>query len=240
MEIRDATDADAASIRSVAQFSMEASYSLSPGAIESAVEKWYDDESLAETFEDEDMVLLVAETDDGVVGFSESQFVADYGEILWLHVNPMYRGEGIGDELFEATRDELTSRGAEYLRGRVLNDNPDGKAFYERHGLELVDEEKVDIDGTKHIENIYADEVPAEVTTVSEDGRQLYIDRSDPQRGSDAPIYPVYSDEVMEDMYGYYCGDCGALIVSMDSMGRMECEECGNVHKPRRWDAAYL
>jgi len=240
MEIREATEADAPTIRSVARFSMEASYSLSPGAIESAVEKWYDDDALADKFGDEETVILVAETDDGVVGFSDNQLVADYGEILWLHVNPMFRGEGIGEDLFEATRDELSRRGAEYLRGRVLNDNPDGKAFYEEHGLELVDDEKVDIDGTQHIENIYADEAPAEVTTVSEDGRALFIDRSDPQRGSDEAIYPVYSDEEMAKMYGYYCGECGSLIVSMDSMGRMECDECGNVHKPRRWDAAYL
>ncbi|WP_268105905.1 DUF5816 domain-containing protein, partial [Natronomonas gomsonensis] len=37
-----------------------------------------------------------------------------------------------------------------------------------------------------------------------------------------------------------YCGNCDTLITSMDTMGRLSCEECGNQLKPTRWDAAYM
>ncbi|MFC7177250.1 DUF5816 domain-containing protein [Halosegnis marinus] len=66
------------------------------------------------------------------------------------------------------------------------------------------------------------------------------MDRDDSDRGSKGPLYVVYSDERREDRYGFSCGNCGALVVSMDSMGRMECEECGNVRKATRWDATYM
>jgi len=53
---------------------------------------------------------------------------------------------------------------------------------------------------------------------------------------------PVTSggDEGRSDRYGYYCGNCDRLANAMDSMGRVECNECGNARKPTRWDAAYL
>lgn len=240
MDIREATQDDAAAIRSVARFSMEASYSLSPATIESAVRQWYDDEAFAERREDEDVLLLVGETEDGIVAFSESHLVDGYGDVHWLHVNPMYRGEGIGERLFEATRSALEERGASVIRGLVLDDNPEGNAFYEDRGLHPAGEGAVEIDGTEHIENVYTSAPPEEGTTIAGDGRELYLDRSDPERGSKGPFYTVYSDEERTTKYGFYCDNCDTLVTSMDSMGRMECEACGNVRKPRRWDAAHM
>lgn len=241
MQVREATRDDADAIRSIARSSMEASYSLSPQAIDSAIEHWYGAGAVDEMFDDEAMVVLVAETADGVVAFSESQLVDDRGDILWLHVNPDYRGEGIGERLFERTHGVLDDRGATLLRGRVLADNAEGNAFYEQEGLRLAAEGKVEIDGEDYVENIYIEPEPTELELVTgPEGRELYVDLDEFDRGSRGPFHTVYSDGDREDRYGYYCGNCGTLVTAMDSMGRMECDECGNLRKPTRWDAAYL
>lgn len=241
MQVRRATQDDADFIRSIARSSMEASYSLSPQAIDSAIEHWYGAEDIDQMLDDEEMVVLVAETDNGVVGFSESQLVDERGDILWLHVDPDYRGEGIGEALFSQTHDALEERGATFLRGRVLADNAEGNAFYEHEGLQLAGEGKVDINGTDYIENIYIEPEPTEMEPITgPEEQELYVDYNDFDRGSRGPFHTVYSDSDRSERYSYYCGNCGTLITAMDSMGRMECDECGNVRKPARWDAAYL
>jgi ribosomal protein S27AE len=50
----------------------------------------------------------------------------------------------------------------------------------------------------------------------------------------------VFAEEEVDDRYGYFCSNCNTLANAMDSMGRIECDSCGNVRKPLRWDAAYL
>lgn len=241
MNVRQATGGDAESIRAIASASMEASYSLSPETIRGAVESWYDDGAVAEKLDDPDLLLLVAETDDGVVAFSESAVVDAKGDILWLHVDPMARGGGLGDALFEATYEALDERGVESVRGLVLEDNREGNAFYEDLGFYHVGDRHVNIDGTDYLENVYAERAPSELETVQgPEGRTLYVDHDDSDRGSKGPMYVVYLEEGRERRYGYSCGNCGTLVVSMDSMGKMECDECGNVRKPTRWDATYM
>ena len=221
---------------------MEASYSLSPSAISGAVANWYDDDAFAEKLDDDGLLLLVVEQDDEVVAFSESALVNDRGDILWLHVDPVYRGQGLGDDLYEATLEALGERGAESFRGRVLADNAQGNDFYERHGLTKSGEGRVEVDSEEYIENIYAEpsEEDALVTTTGPDGEELYIDRNDSDRGSKAAFLVVYSDRDHGDRWGYFCSNCESLVTSMDAMGRMECSTCGNQRRPTRWDAAYL
>ena len=241
MTVRRATPADADAIRDITRQSMEASYSLSPTAIDTAVRNWYGDDELAEKLDDEELFVLVYESEDGVLAFSESTVVGDQGDVLWLHVDPMYRGEGIGTELFEHTRETLTEHGAETLRGRVLADNEQGNTFYEQHGLEKTGEGRVEIDDTPYVENIYTEAETDGLETISgPNGERLYVDQADSDRGSKGPFLVVWMDRDREDAYGYFCGNCESLVTSMDSMGQMECEECGNHRKPTRWDAAYM
>lgn len=242
MDVREAVPEDGAAIRDVAQRSLEASYSLSPTTIENAVERWYDDEALAEKFDDDELQFVVAEDDGEVVGFAEVALVegAKDADLLWLHVAPENRGQGAGDALFEAARDVVEERGIERLRGRVLADNAEGNDFYRRHGFEKAGEVEVEIDGKAHVENVYIEE-PVELETVSgPDGATLYIDRSDPDRGTKGGFVGVYRDQRRERRYGYFCTNCETLVTTMDSMGRIECGSCGNVSKPTRWDAAYM
>ena len=173
-------------------------------------------------------------------GLTGAVIADDRGDIHWLHVAAMHRGEGLGQELYEATRERLEDAGVETIRGLVLADNSEGNRFWENQGLTKVGEGSVEIDGTAFVENIYVDREGVDVQPIVIDGSEHFIDRSDAQRGSDGEFYTVYIDEARENKYGYYCGSCENLVTSMDAMGRLECGECGNTLQPTRWDAAYM
>ena len=220
---------------------MQTSYSLDPKTIVGAIEEWYDENRLLDILEDEDKLLLVAEHRGQVVGFTDSVVTGeDTGELLWLHVDPDYRSEDFGQQLFEATRERLAERGATALRGRVLADNAGGNAFYEQQGLAKVGETEVEIDGTPYVENVYAESEEGSVETVDHDGRTVYIDHDNRERGSVAPFAVVYSSPDGEALYGYWCTNCENFSNAMDPMGRIQCDSCGNARKPTRWDSAYL
>lgn len=243
MDIREATEDDGPAIRGVAEQSMQASYSLSPDAIEQAISEWYGPEKLSEKFDDDEVLLFVAEDDeDGVIAFSESALLGEgRADLLWLHVSPPYRGQGLGDDLFEATSEHLREQGVESVRGRVLADNVEGNEFYEEKGFERVGRGEVDIGGEVYVENVYLDTGRAEMEVRSVDGeREVYVDHDDPERGSKGPFYVAYEDPERESRYSYVCGNCGNLVTTMGSMGNMQCDECGNTSKPTRWDAAYM
>jgi len=241
MNVRRARSSDDAAVREVAHRSLEASYTLSPQTIEGAVTQWYDTDEFDAKLSDDSVLFLVAVDDDEVVGFSEAQVVeGGAGDVLWLHVSPDYRGEGIGEALFDATRERLAERGTTSLRGRVLRDNPTGNEFYEAQGFTRVGEGTVTIDGTDHVENVYAAEQGEVETLLDEDGAEVYLDREDRDRGSVAPFVAVYSDPGRTRRYGFYCTNCENLANAMDAMGRIECPACGNQRKPTRWDAGYL
>jgi len=242
MDIREARPGDRPAIRDVARRSLQASYSLGQRAIIGAVDEWYDENRLKNMFNDDDKVLLVAEADDQVVAFSDSVLTGENtAEILWIHVDPDYRGEDYGEQLFEATRNHLRKLSASNLRGRVLADNPGGNTFYQERGLVKVGEEEVEIDGTAYVENVYT-EVEADRMEEVElpDGRVVYVDHENEETGSIDQFHVVYTDREAEDIYGYWCANCDDFANSMDAMGRIQCDECGNARKPTRWDAAYL
>ncbi|WP_415382502.1 GNAT family N-acetyltransferase [Halosimplex sp. TS25] len=243
MEIRTAAPADSPAIRDVARRSLQASYSLGPGAITDAISEWYGEDTVGETLADPDRVVLAAERDGQVVGFAESERSAD-GEtatILWLHVDPAYRGESIATALFERTRDRLEESGVERVAGRVLEDNDDGNDFYEAQGFERVGQEEVEVAGRTRVENIYAEGSDGGLQSIrAADGATVYVDENDWDEGSAGKFYAVYADEDATDHYGYFCANCNRLANAMDAMGRIECDNCGNARKATRWDAAYL
>jgi len=251
MEIRSAESSDKPAIRDIARRSLQASYSLSPQAITGAVEEWYGEQRLTESLADEDRLLLVAVREGQVVAVSESTLAESVlGEdaeegghsatILWLHVDPAYRGEGLGTALFDATRERLHELGAGVVQGRVLADNAEGNSFYESRGFEPVGRNEVTIDGRTHVENVYVEEPGGMQRLTLPDGTTVFVDRDDARTGSLAPFHVVYEDPDRESRYGYFCGSCEQLANAMDAMGRIECDACGNSRKPTRWDAAYM
>jgi ribosomal protein S18 acetylase RimI-like enzyme len=239
MEIREARPGDRPAIRDVARRSMQASYSLDPRAIVVAIEEWYDENRLTDMLNDDTEVLLIVEADGQVVAFSDSVRTGETtAEILWLHVDPDYRGEDYGEKLFEATRNHLRTIGATNLRGRVLADNAGGNSFYRQQGLEKIGEAEVEIDGTPYLENVYAE---VETERIGEielgDGTTVYVDQ---EVGSVDDFHVVYTTPEGEEIYGYWCAKCESFANAMDAMGRIQCDECGNARKPTRWDAAYM
>lgn len=241
METRPAEPRDRPAIRDVARRSLQASYSLGPREITTAIAEWYDEASLEEALVDETYTLLVATRDRQVVGFAESHRSegGTTATLLWLHVDPHHRGEGVATELFEETRGRLEAAGVEHLDGRVLEDNADGNAFYEQLGYERVGQSEVDIAGRTHVETVWSPPDAPGLEPVDVDDDTVYVNYDETDSGSIGDFYAVYSDRDLTDRYGYYCANCDSLATAMDSMGRVECS-CGNTRKPNRWDAAYL
>lgn len=68
-------------------------------------------------------------------------------------------------------------------------------------------------------------------------GIDAEVDWTERTDGTDAPFYAATRGE---ERYGWVCGSCWTLEVVVDTMGRLQCIECGNEHRPREWDAAYL
>ncbi|AGN01999.1 GNAT family acetyltransferase [Salinarchaeum sp. Harcht-Bsk1] len=242
MHVRQASPADGDPVRELVERSMLSSYSLGPGTITAAVGEWFGTDALAEKRDDGDRAVFVAERDDAIVGVVDAAYVPETGtgDVLWLHVHPDYRGEGIGRRLFEAATDWLADAGADHVRGLVLSNNADGNAFYRELGFERVGEREVEIDGTPYTEHVYHGEGRERVTVLEDDGREVYVDLEDASRGSLGPFFTVFADADKTERYGFQCGHCDTLATAMDSMGRVECSACGNTRKPTRWDAAYL
>ncbi|WIV66846.1 GNAT family N-acetyltransferase [Natrialbaceae archaeon AArc-T1-2] len=251
MEIREATLEDADRIRAIAHDSLRSSYTdfLPSETIDEAVAQWYDDDALADEIDDENALVLVVEDDGDVVAFSQTELVGDghtTGRILWLHVDPDRRGDGVGVRLLARTREELLEEGAAEIHGVVLEKNELGNEFYATHGFERAGTREIEVGEERYTENVYVGsdlERTGEwraLETVDANGERLYVSYGEPARGSHAPFYTAYEDEDGTERYGWFCGNCDSFDTAMDAMGRVECNDCGNRRKATRWDASYL
>jgi hypothetical protein len=70
------------------------------------------------------------------------------------------------------------------------------------------------------------------------DGATLYLSR-EVERGNKAPFRVVYLDSEGERRWGFFCANCESLDTAVDSMGRIQCNDCSNFHKAEEWDAAH-
>jgi len=277
MELRDADSTDTDRVRELARSTMTAGYALSPQQLDTIVEERFEGEALERAIDADDTVVLVAENGDGgngsegaegetVVGFVEGRIVNDRGELRWLFVDPEHRGREIGTRLFEEVGEILRENGAEAIQATVLEANTEGGTFFERLGLERVDQHEVEIGEESFVEYAYAesgddepsaDESPSEteetdaldtdlprtetregeMVTTTEDGTETYLDREAVDSGVEAPFVVAYTDEAHTDRYGYYCVNCGSLDTVVDESERIECTECGNTHTERSAEA---
>ncbi|ELZ23445.1 MULTISPECIES: DUF5816 domain-containing protein [Halosimplex] len=76
-------------------------------------------------------------------------------------------------------------------------------------------------------------------TKTGPDEETLYVDTEDAERGAEGPFFVVYRTPDRERRWGYFCGNCDSFRTAMDSMGRIKCNDCGNLKKPDEWDAAH-
>ena len=246
MEVREATPSDGADIRRVATASLRETYAdpLGENIVEHAADEWYASDRLADRLAADDVAYLVADADDGVVGFSESELDGDAAAaIQWLHVHPDARGEGVGVELLEYTEAALRERGASRVEGRVLAANDAGNEFYRDHGFSRSGDVNLDVAGSVHTEHRYV-KLPtggAELTERRDSpGGPLWVAFDERERGSEAPLYTAYRDEDRTEKHGFYCANCGTADTAMNTMGQVTCNDCGNERRATRWDAAYL
>jgi hypothetical protein len=70
-------------------------------------------------------------------------------------------------------------------------------------------------------------------------GATVHIDASQTEIGSEGPFERVFVDAALTTPWGYHCTVCDSLAVAADTMGRLECTECGNLRRPDEWDAAH-
>jgi len=71
------------------------------------------------------------------------------------------------------------------------------------------------------------------------DGRTLYLAREEATRGSEAPFLVAYADPERTRRWGFFCTNCETFDAAVDTMGRVQCNHCGNVTRPEEWDAAH-
>ncbi|NEU55729.1 GNAT family N-acetyltransferase [Halorussus sp. MSC15.2] len=159
MEIREATENDIPTIRTVAREAWTEAYAdaVPESVVESAVSEWYAEETMSRIIADDEQVCLVATDEDGdIVGFSHGATDDGAGDVLRLYVHPDRWNEGIGTAVLEAMEERLTAMGAETIQAMVLAENEMGNAFYEDHGFEKTDEAETQLDGATRTENVYA------------------------------------------------------------------------------------
>lgn len=251
MDIRNATTGDVDAIRRVATESMTASYdrAIDEDAISAAVDEWYSADRLRDGLSDDDAVFVVAVDSGRVVGFAQSEISEGretVGYLDWIHVVPAHRGNGIGSQLLARLEARLVDAGVDRLEGRVLVDNQPVVSFYENQGFDEVGTRTVEIHGETFEERVYAtfledtDADPSGLVEREVDGQTVYVAYDESARGSDAPFFAAYLDEEQSEPYGWMCGGEGAFDVAIDTMERLECNQCGNRRKAARWDAAYL
>jgi hypothetical protein len=70
-------------------------------------------------------------------------------------------------------------------------------------------------------------------------GETLHVDTEERETGAEGPFYVVYRTENREHRWGYFCSNCESFDTAMDSMGRIQCNDCGNLKKADEWDAAH-
>jgi hypothetical protein len=71
------------------------------------------------------------------------------------------------------------------------------------------------------------------------EGATVHIDDSLTEIGSKGPFARVFVDAELTTPWGYHCTVCDSLAVAADTMGRLECTDCGNLRRPDEWDAAH-
>lgn len=262
--VRAADPDDAGRLREIARSSMTTSYALSPDDIEGIVEEVFAEDALRERMESGDAGLFVGETDGVLAGFVETSTDGEEGTVRWLHVDPERRGLGVGTALFERAVSELEEE-IEAVRAVTLAANQSSGSFFERLGFERIEERTTGLGDRETVEYVYAEsgtedrarsadeaddagtpestsrddvEIPDEVST--DEGETAYPGE-DLIQGSEGWFAVTFADEDHSEEYGYYCANCGSTDVSMDSMERLRCENCGNTSKAGEdYDASYL
>ncbi|GGL52988.1 DUF5816 domain-containing protein [Halocalculus aciditolerans] len=72
-----------------------------------------------------------------------------------------------------------------------------------------------------------------------DDGTTVYVSDDEVERGQNGAFKATYKDPDADERWGWFCANCETFDNAMDSMGRIQCNVCGNLRKPDEWDAAH-
>lgn len=248
MNVREATTDDLDDIQTLLKRSFRASYSLSPQQIDTIIESEFSPDAFEERIDDSDgRMLVVAEPEEptpelDVLGYAE---LHPDGVLRWLHVHPGARGRGIGSTLLERLQEDANTEDRSFS-AIVLESASEGDQFLERVGLARTGGKEIEIGGEPfHVQEYEladrdqdANEPEVDVPeTIERDGETLSLDREDELSGTLAPIYPLYRGD---EHAGFFCSQCGTTEVTAGTLDRLECSECGNLHRADEWDPGYL
>ncbi|WP_265109259.1 GNAT family N-acetyltransferase [Halosolutus halophilus] len=154
MSIRSATADDFEAIKAVARETWHDTYEeLDAETIEYTVVSWYTDDSMP--LEAPGTVVLVAERDGDIVGFTHAVAQGEQADILRMYVHPDHQGEGVGTDLHERLLAEIERYDVDRVRSLDFAFNDVSRAFYEGLGFEQTGEGEVEIDGEFYPEAVY-------------------------------------------------------------------------------------
>lgn len=143
MNVRPAESGDAPSIEAVARAAWWETYPglIDPDTVEETLAELYDAEFLEEVLDERgDLLFLVVEDDEAVVGFASAQQTwADEVEIHTVYVDPDRWEEGFGTALLDGIESSAREAGVDRLRTSVVSGNSIGRAFFESRGFERVE-----------------------------------------------------------------------------------------------------
>jgi ribosomal protein S18 acetylase RimI-like enzyme len=102
----------------------------------------WDEYEVTLLFNTETEHVLVAETDEAVIGFAMGTIIDkarsawSYGHLLWLGVDPAYARRGIAGQLFDHFRDIMEEEGIRMLMVDTQADNEPAIRFFKKKGFE--------------------------------------------------------------------------------------------------------
>jgi ribosomal protein S18 acetylase RimI-like enzyme len=144
LTLRKATEADFPSIREDALLAREVSYAyfMTPEDIQADIEHYYNDAVLGSILANPANAIYVAQRGQRIVGHLCVLPKDRHGHsrILQFYVRPECQRQGVGELLFERACNHLREAGStQFLIGTVVQNNY-GRAFFEKKGLEQIEE----------------------------------------------------------------------------------------------------
>jgi len=102
------------------------------------IDAWPVQMFLDELSQPETRRYLVAETDEGIVGYAGLMCIEPIADVQTIAVVPEHEGRGIGSILLTQLIDEARRRGAADVLLEVRADNPRAQQLYVRFGFEQI------------------------------------------------------------------------------------------------------
>ena len=96
-------------------------------------------EEIQKKLERDPDLFLVAEEDGQIIGTVIGGFDGRRGLLYHLAVAASFRRRGIGSRLIEEVETRMRAKGCMRCYLLVTTDNPEGMAYYEKHGWERMD-----------------------------------------------------------------------------------------------------